>query len=126
MTVADPGTLRAPNRTVAAALTVVPGLGQLYNGQPGKALSFFLATLFTIGPAVALITIGERVGHSLLAGHAAAVFVVVALLSVLVFLLLFVLGLFAWISALVDAWSSASALGAGDREQATRRRLFRL
>jgi hypothetical protein len=126
MTVADPGTLRAPNRKVAAALTLVPGLGQLYNGQPGKALSFFLATILTIGPALVLITVGERIGHSLLAGHAAAVFFVVALLSVLAFLVLFVLGLFAWISALVDAWSSASALGEGDSEQATRRRLFRL
>jgi len=104
----------------------VPGLGQLYNGQPGKALSFFLATLCTIGPAVVLITVGERIGRSLLAGHAAAVFFVVALLSVLLFLVLFVMGLFAWISAVVDAWSSAQALGEGDGEQATRRRLFRL
>ena len=126
MTVAEGGTLRAPNRKVAAALTVVPGLGQLYNGQPGKALSFFLATLFTIGPAVALITAGERIGHSLLASHAGAFFFVVALVSVVLFLLLFVMGLFAWISAVVDAWSSAQALGAGEREQAGRRRLFRL
>jgi hypothetical protein len=126
MTVADPGTLRAPNQKVAAALTVVPGLGQLYNGQPGKALSFFLATLFTIGPAVLIITAGERIGHSLLAGRASAAFFAVALLSVVVFLVLFVLGIFAWISALVDAWTSALALRQGDAEQATRRRLFHL
>ena len=126
MTVADPGTLRAPSQKVAAALTVVPGLGQLYNGQPRKALSFFLATVLTIGPAVLLITAGERLGHSLLAGHAGAAFFAVALLSVVLFLVLFVLGIFAWISALVDAWSSARALRQGDAEQASRRRFFRL
>src|SRR2546428_8936118 len=77
MTVAGAGTLRAPNRKIAAALTVVPGLGQLYNRQPGKAVSFFVGTLITLGPAVALIMAGERIGHSLLANHPGALVFVV-------------------------------------------------
>ena len=51
---------------VAAVLSVVPGLGQLYNLQPVKAAFFLLATILTIGPAVLLITAGERLGTTLL------------------------------------------------------------
>ena len=42
----------APIAGVAAGLSIIPGLGQLYNGQPRKALYYFLWTLCTIGPAI--------------------------------------------------------------------------
>ena len=117
---------RRPNRRVAAALSVLPGLGQLYNGQPVKAALYFFATVLTLGPAVLLITNGERIGHALLSARAYAVFFVVAFVSVLVFLALFVLGLFLWASAAVDARRSAEAIAAGRAEEAARSWFFRL
>lgn len=92
---------------VAAALSVVPGLGQLYNLQPGKAAFFLLATIFTIGPAVLLITAGERLGTTLLHRGAGTAFLLLALGSVIVFLALLLLGLAFWASAVVDARRSA-------------------
>src|ERR1700737_626456 len=67
-------TLRRPNRRLAVALTVIPGLGQLYNGQPRKALFYVIGTVFTIGPAVVLLITGERIGHSLLESHIGGLF----------------------------------------------------
>jgi TM2 domain-containing membrane protein YozV len=92
---------------VAAALSVVPGLGQLYNLQPAKAAFFLLATVFTIGPAVLLITAGERLGTSLLHRGAGTLFLLLALGSVIVFLALVMLGLAFWASAVVDARRTA-------------------
>jgi len=92
---------------LAAALSVVPGLGQLYNLQPVKAAFFLLATVFTVGPAVLLITAGERVGTTLLHRGDGAAFLLLALGSVIAFLALFLLGLSFWASAVVDARRSA-------------------
>lgn len=118
--------LRKPNPVAAAALCVVPGLGQLYNLQPRKALFFFIGTLLTLGPALALITEGQQIGHALLDAHAEALFLAVALVSVLAFLALFLTGLFLWSSSAVDAWHSANAIAEGRRDEAAARRLFRL
>jgi TM2 domain-containing membrane protein YozV len=103
--VTESGRRRDPR--LAAALSVVPGLGQLYNLQPGKAAFFLLATVFTIGPAVLLITGGERLGTTLLHRGAGTAFLLLALGSVVVFLALFLLGLAFWASAAVDARRSA-------------------
>ena len=105
--------LRHRDWRIAAGLSLLPGAGQLYNGQPRKALFYGLATLLTIGPAVLLITFGERVGSTLLAHQSFATFLLLALGSVLLFLLVFVLGLFFWASAVVDARYSARELSAG-------------
>ena len=103
--VAESGRRRDPR--VAAALSVVPGLGQLYNFQPGKALFFLLSTVLTIGPAVLLITAGERLGTTLLHRGAGTAFLLLALGSVILFLALFLLGLAFWASAAIDARRSA-------------------
>jgi TM2 domain-containing membrane protein YozV len=99
--------LRRRDPRVAAALSVVPGLGQLYNLQPAKAAFFLLATVMTIGPAVLLITAGERLGTSLLHRGAGAAFLLLAFSSVIAFLALLLLGLSFWASAVVDARRSA-------------------
>jgi hypothetical protein len=118
--------LRHPNPQISVGLSLIPGLGQIYNGQPRKALWFFLWTVFTIGPAIVLISAGQYVGHALLTHHSGALFLLVALVSVFAFLSLFLAGLFIWASSAIDAWQSAVAMGAGDRELAERRRMFRL
>ena len=118
--------LRYPNPGLAAGLSVIPGLGQLYTWHPRKAAFYFLWTLFTIGPAILLIMAGQSIGHSLLTHKAGALFLLVALVSVFVFLGLILAGLFLWASSIIDAYQSAVALRAGDRETAARRRGFRL
>ena len=114
------------DRRLAGALSVVPGLGQLYNGQWRKALFFLVATALCLGPAVLLITAGESFGHSLLDAHQLALFLLVAFGSVLVFLLLFVMGLFFWASAAADARHTADALRDGRGDEAARTWFFRL
>ncbi len=118
--------LRRPNPIAAVILSIVPGLGQLYNGQPRKALYFLLSTALTIGPAVLLITEGQTVGHALLTSNSGALFLLVALVSVFAFIGLFLAGLFLWASAAIDAWQSATALRAGDVSAALPRRMFHL
>lgn len=111
---------------IAAGLSVIPGLGQLYNGQPRKALFFLAGTVFTIGPALVLLVVGESFGHSLLGGSHVAPFFIVAFGSVLVFLVLFVLGLFVWASAGADARRTAKAMGKRDAAEAARVSFFQL
>jgi len=104
---------RRRNPRLAAGLSVVPGLGQVYNLQVRKALFFLLATLLTMGPSVLLITAGERFGHDLLEHKHFGAFLVAALGSILIFLMLFLLGLTFWASSIVDARRSARELSEG-------------
>jgi hypothetical protein len=118
--------LRRPNPGLAAGLSIIPGLGQLYNGHPRKALYYLCWTVFTIGPAVLLIMAGQAIGHSLLTHGSGALFLLIALVSVFAFIGLFLTGLFIWASSIIDAYQSAQALGAGEPERAAQRRMFRL
>ena len=95
--------VRRRNPRLAAGLSVVPGLGQIYNRQPGKAVFFLLATLFTIGPSIVLIMSGERIGNTLLQRHQFTAFLLLSFASIIVFLAVFILGLAFWASAVVDA-----------------------
>ena len=118
--------LRRPNPGVAAGLSIIPGLGQLYIWYPRKALYYFAWTVLTIGPAVLLIMAGQTIGHTLLTHHSGALFLLVALVSVFLFIGLFLAGLFVWASSIIDAYQSAVAMAAGDLERASQRRMFRL
>src|ERR1700685_3374634 len=86
--------LRRPNPGVAAGLSIIPGLGQLYIWYPRKAVYYFLWTVFTIGPAVLLIMAGQSIGHTLLTHHSGALFLLMALVSVFLFIRLFLGRLF--------------------------------
>jgi len=109
----EPVRRRRRDWRVALGLSLIPGLGHLYNGQLRRALFFFSATLFTIGPAVVLITAGEHLGASLLDRKQFTAFLLLSLGSVLAFLALFILGLGFWASAAVDARRSAIELSEG-------------
>jgi arabinogalactan oligomer/maltooligosaccharide transport system permease protein len=116
---AAPPPQRRRNPSVAATLSIVPGLGQVYNLQLRKALAFFLIWLFTIGPSVLLIMGGERFGHSLLERKDFGLFLLVAFGSIIAFLVLFLLGLTFWAAAVVDARRSAKELSEGRAGTAT-------
>ena len=99
---------------VASGLSVIPGLGQLYNLQPGKALFFLPAALLpTVVLALGFSWAARRLGPNLLNRGDGAVFPFVVLIGVIVFLGLFILGLTFWASAVVDARRSAEDLSTG-------------
>ena len=101
---------RQRNPNVAVWLSIIPGLGQLYNGQFAKALFFPVATFATLFSGVLLISSGDRLVHYRI-GAIAALFV--GLLAVVLFMALAELGLAFWASAAVDARRSAQALSEG-------------
>lgn len=116
---------REPSPRVAAALSIVPGLGQVWVGQPRKAPHYLIWTVLLIGGSVALLTWAVGFGHDLLASGAVTGALLLALGSIVAFLTLFISGLYVWASAAVDAWTSARELRAGETPSAERRR-FRL
>jgi len=104
---------RQRNPILAATLSIVPGLGQLYNLQVRKAVAFALLWVFTLGPSILLIMAGESFGHSLLVDKQFGLFLLVAFASIIAFLVLFLLGLTFWAAAIVDARRSARELSEG-------------
>ncbi len=104
---------RRRNPVLAATLSILPGLGQLYNLQVRKAVAFFLLWVFTLGPSILLITAGEGFGHSLLLDKKFGIFLLVAFASIIAFLVLFLLALTFWAAAIVDARRSAKELSEG-------------
>ena len=63
---AEPATVSSRRRrpNLAASLSVIPGGGQLYNGQPRKAAVFFVATLATIGAVKFLCPRLDKLGFA--------------------------------------------------------------
>ena len=110
---AGPAVVRRRNPQVAAALSLIPGLGHAYTLQWRRAAFFLLATLLTMGPAILLITAGERLGTTLIDRKQFTAFLLVAFGSIIVFLALFLLGLAFWASAVIDARRSAKELSEG-------------
>jgi hypothetical protein len=105
----------------AAGLSVVPGLGQLATGQPRKALHYFLWTVVPLAGSLALLIAAIGFGQGLIAGGSVVWAMLLALATIAVFLSLFVLGLFVWASAAVDAHQSAQEIRTGSRPSALRR-----
>jgi signal peptidase I len=85
---------RDPKRTLIASL-LLPGLGQLYNGEPIKALCFFLLTLAT---PLTLLRISVTMPGRLLIGG-----VFVSLIGMIT----------VFIVAIRDGWKTASLRGSG-------------
>ena len=96
---------RRRNPNLAAWLSVIPGLGQVYNGQFGKAVFFPVSTGLTLFTGIVVISSGDRLS-AFHVGPIAAL--VIGLLAVITFMGLFVLGLAFWASAVVDARRSAA------------------
>ena len=104
---------RAPHPRVCAALSVLPGLGQLATGQLAKALHYLLWTLVPLGGALGLLVGAFAAGRGLIANGAAIWAMLLALVAIAAFLAVLVLGLFVWASAAVDAHHSAAEIRSG-------------
>lgn len=117
---------RGPNPKVAGRLSLIPGLGQLYNRQPRKAAVFFLGViaLFYLSLNVPGVT-GELLGWWQPRGSLMVILsLVVEMLSLLVFIAIFLCGLTFWYASMQDARISAQEIR-GEREAKGRWWLFR-
>lgn len=111
--VSTPSRLRHDWR-IALALSVVPGLGQLYNGQPLKGLRLLFGTVIALAGSIWMFL--ELAYHrSALYSDLGLLLLAVSLLAVVVFLAVFIYGLFLWSSALFDAHECARLLARGER-----------
>ncbi len=92
---------------VAAALSIVPGAGQLYNGQVGKARYYFLWALGCLGADVLFFLGGSALGRQWIADGRLILAMIFGMIAIFVFIGLLVYGLFIWGSAVVDATAGA-------------------
>ena len=100
-----------PHRSVRLAtwLSVIPGLGQLYNRQPKRAaafvlsvVAFFVITLNIPGATAELLGAWKPRGNAMV-----MLSLLVEMLSLLLFMTTFLLGLVAWYDAMHDARRTA-------------------
>ena len=103
-----------PRRSVRLAtwLSLIPGLGQLYNRQPKRAAAFLLAVvaLFFVTLNIPGAT-AELLGAWRPRGNAMVMLsLLVEMLSLLLFMATFLLALIAWYDAMHDARRSAQEI----------------
>ena len=124
-----PEVLTPPQRRasvrLATWLSAVPGLGQLYNRQPKKAAVFlvgvvglFFLTLNIPGATAELLAFWKPRGSAMV-----LLSLLVEILSLLVFMSIFLLGLTFWYDAMHDARRTAQERN-GEREPGGRWWLF--
>ena len=101
--------------STAGWLSLIPGLGQLYNGEPAKAVTFFLGVpLLLVAslnvPAVTDALLGWWKPH----GHLMVTMsLLIEMISLLIFIGLFLAALAFWYAAAHDARVTARAFTAG-------------
>lgn len=92
---------------VAAGLSLVPGAGQLYNGQVAKARYYFAWAVGCLGADVLFFLGGSALGRQWIADGRLVMAMIFGMTAILVFIGLLVYGLFIWGSAVVDATAGA-------------------
>ena len=120
--------LNPPRRTsvrLATWLSVIPGLGQLYNRQPRKAaifllgvVSLFFVTLNIPGATAELLALWRPRGSAMV-----MLSLLIQILSLLLFMTTFFLALTAWYDAMHDARRTAQEIN-GERAPGGRWWLF--
>jgi arabinogalactan oligomer/maltooligosaccharide transport system permease protein len=110
---------------LATWLSLIPGLGQLYNRQPKRAAAFllgvlilFFVTLNIPGATAELLAVWRPRGSAMV-----LLSLLVELLSLLLFMTTFLLALIVWYDAMHDARRSAQEIN-GLRKPAGRWWLF--
>ncbi len=108
--------LAALEKRRGVMLSLIPGVGQVMNGQAYKFWFYFPATLISLVIGVGLFWIGASIGPNMLVAHDGILFLAVSLVGAVVGFLAIVLGLFFWASAAVDTYRSAHAFRVGSDE----------
>jgi hypothetical protein len=101
------GSARHRSWRVAAALSIVPGGGQLYNGQARKARYYFMWALGCLAADVLFFLGGSALGRQWIADGRLILAMIFGMIAIFVFIGLLVYGLFIWGSAVVDATAGA-------------------
>lgn len=109
----------------AVALSIVPGLGQIYNRQRARGLVLFVGAAGSILVSVKLLAWSIGTGPTVFNRYGIW-FLLLALVTIVVFLAGFIFGLYVWASAVVDAYSCACARARGDAQEAELWHGFRL
>lgn len=107
MEATSPAGTRRRDWRLAAVLSVVPGGGQLYNGQPGKARYYFTWAVGCLAADVLFFLGGSALGRQWIADGRLVPAMIFGMVAILVFIALLVYGLFIWGSAVVDATAGA-------------------
>jgi hypothetical protein len=92
---------------IAAALSIVPGGGQLYNGQARKGRYYFTWAVGCLGLDVLFFLGGSALGRQWIADGRLILAMFFGMIAIVVFIGLLVYGLFIWGSAVVDATAGA-------------------
>jgi hypothetical protein len=92
---------------IAAALSIVPGGGQLYNGQAAKARYYFMWAVGCLAADVLFFLGGSALGRQWIADGRLIPAMIFGMVAIFVFIGLLVYGLFIWGSAVVDATAAA-------------------
>lgn len=100
-------TARRRDWRIAAALSIVPGGGQLYNGQARKARYYFMWAVGCLGADVLFFLGGSALGRQWIADGRLILAMIFGMIAIFVFIGLLVYGLFIWGSAVVDATAGA-------------------
>jgi len=117
---------RRLNPRRAAYLSILPGLGQLANGEPAKAVAFLIGVvaLFALSFGVPSLTTDLVAVWRPRGSLMVALSVIVELLSLLVFIAIFLAALAFWYASIHDARQTAIERNTG-RPPAGRWWLFR-
>jgi TM2 domain-containing membrane protein YozV len=117
---------RRSNPTLAGWLSFFPGLGQLYNRQPGKGIAFLLGVLALFFAALnvpaltdLLLFIWQPRGSTMV-----LLSLLVQMISLLLFVALLLAGFTFWYAAMHDARASAQEIN-GERPRTGRWWFFR-
>jgi hypothetical protein len=100
-------TARHRDWRLAAALSLIPGAGQLYNGQVRKARYYFMWAVGCLGADVLFFLGGSALGRQWIADGRLVLAMIFGMIAIFVFIGLLVYGLFIWGSAVVDATAGA-------------------
>ncbi len=118
-------TTRHRDWRIAAALSIIPGAGQFYNGQLGKARYYFMWAVGCLGADVLFFLGGSALGRQWIADGRLVLAMIFGMMAIFVFIGLLVYGLFIWGSAAVDATAGAREISASG-EASPKLRYFHL
>jgi hypothetical protein len=110
---------------IAAALSLIPGAGQLYNGQVAKARYYFTWAVGCLGADVLFFLGGSALGRQWIADGRLIPAMIFGMVAIFVFIGLLVYGLFIWGSAVIDATAAAREI-ADTGEASPKLRYFHL
>src|SRR4051794_35918725 len=102
---------------VAIALSVIPGAGQLFNRDPARGLVLFVGAAGSIGASVFMLMWAIATGPTVFNRYG-VFFLLLAMVSIVIFLAGFIFGLYVWASAIIDAYCCSQALERGDLAEA--------